>query len=466
MARPFALLSTVIALALAAPFFLYATIPLHDLPNHIARQAILFGGAPGAAAYYEPRWRLVPNLALEGFVCLLHFVMPVGAAVRVFLAAAAVQLFLGTLALRRAVAGADRGLVLAAPLFVLSGPFLFGFASECFATGMALWALALWLGVRGRAVWQIPLALVAALILMAHAFGFAVYALGAVAIAAGEVWRGRASFAAAARDTVHLALPAALFLAIAGGSWSAPEYGSPRDKAEALEWAVGLFDPRFDAGLLAAVGLGLLALASRLTVAPQMRAPLAALAAAFVLLPHKWGDATFIDARVPPVLLLLLAASLNWRDERDPARLWSERAAVSLFALRWIMLVLSWASWQPTYAQIRAALDLLPQGARLIELGVDPEKVSVANEPPLAHVAAYAVAARGALIPTMFADGPHDLLSYRAPYAAFHRAPSAGAAGAYDYFLLIDPARIDLSALPPAAPIAAGSDFVLLRRTR
>ncbi len=99
-------------------------------------------------------------------------------------------------------------------------------------------------------------------------------------------------------------------------------------------------------------------------------------------------------------------------------------------------------------------------------LGVDMATVSVSDRPPLAHVAAYAVAARGALIPSMFAGGPHDLLAYRAPYASLHDAPAAADAGAYDYFLLIHPGRIDRAALPPFAVLARAADFWLVRRVR
>jgi hypothetical protein len=450
-----------ISLLLAAPFFLFPTIPLTDLPNHIARLHILMGEAPGAEAYYAVHWRLLPNLALEGLVFLLHPVMPVGLAVRVFLAIAATQLFLGAVALRHAVAGDERGLVLAAPIFVFCGPLLMGFAGECFSAGMALWALALWLRWRGSAARQTALALVASVILLAHLFGFAVYAVAVATSAAGDVARRRSTFAAALGDTAHLAVPAALLLAAPAGPWTAPQWTPLAAKAATLEWAVGLFDPVLDAGVLAAVLLGLLALAPRVTLAPALRAPVAGLTLAWLALPHKWGDATFIDARLPPVIMLLLASGLSWRRTDEPWRRKFEHAALGLFALRLVALVASWASWQTIYAPIRASFALLPQGARLIELGAGPD-----IDTPLEHAAAYAVARRGALIPTMFAGGPHDLLSYRAPYASLHEAPTLAAAGDFDYFLLIDPARIDAKTLPPFEIIARGADFSLTRKTR
>ena len=92
-------------------------IPLYDLPNHIARQHLLFGDAPrGFESYYEINWRLIPNLALEGAVFLLHHVLSIDLSVRIFLALTVAQLFIGTLALHYALFGRCGRLPLAAAL--------------------------------------------------------------------------------------------------------------------------------------------------------------------------------------------------------------------------------------------------------------------------------------------------------------------------------------------------------------
>lgn len=146
LARSDAALFAALTLVLVAPFFVFETIPLYDLPNHIARQHILFGdGAPGASVYYSAHWRLIPNLAMEGFVFALHPLMSVDVGVRAFLAATAAQLFLGTVALNRALFGDSGRFALAACLSAYNGPFLFGFVNLAFGMGMALWVFALWL---------------------------------------------------------------------------------------------------------------------------------------------------------------------------------------------------------------------------------------------------------------------------------------------------------------------------------
>src|SRR5665213_2814861 len=87
-----------VTLLLVAPFFVLRDILLYDLPNHSARQHILFGdGAPGAAQYYVAQWRLLPNLALDAWVGAFHHLVSVDLAVRLFLAATLTQLFSGTI---------------------------------------------------------------------------------------------------------------------------------------------------------------------------------------------------------------------------------------------------------------------------------------------------------------------------------------------------------------------------------
>jgi hypothetical protein len=451
-----------IAFLLAAPFFLFDWVPLYDLPNHIAQQHILFGdGAPGAATYYAVHWRPIPNLALEGAVFMLHRIMPVDLAVRVFLAVTALQLFLGTIALRRAVFGRGGGLEIAAALFVFNGPLLFGFVNECFGVGMALWAFALWLSLRARHALAPGFALLASLILFAHLFAFAIYALMIASFCVGEVAHRRCGLGTAAAQAAHLALPLALFAMAPGGAWTAPVFDVGRDKIAALGWALGGLDPAVDAAFIAAVLLGLLAVVRRVVVAPSMVAPLVALAVAFLVLPRQLGDATFVDYRIPPVLMLVLSASLAWRAEEETWRRPTDIVIASIFAARLVALMAQWWSWQPEYAQIRAAFELLPQGARLFPLGVGTAIIAASDRPPLGHVAALAVTLRGALIPTLFVGGPHDLLSYRDPWAAH-----VGDPGVYQYFLLIRPERIDQMALPAHETIARGDNFILARAVR
>ena len=340
-----ALLYGAIIVLLVAPFFVFETIPLYDQPNHIARQHLLFGDAPrGFESYYEINWRLIPNLALEGAVFLLHHVLSIDLSVRIFLALTVAQLFIGTLALHYALFGRCGRLPLAAALFAYTGPLLFGFVNFCFGLGWVLWMFALWLRWRERTVSIAVLGLLAAVALLAHLFAFCVYALVVVTcwagIAASRRRRGELApraIATSGRELLHLAVPATLYLATMPHESTAfvPTYAdSWQEKVAALGSLLGFSDPVFDWLCLSALAAGAIVIAPRVNIAPQMRWPLAGLTIAFLALPHRLGQRTFVDYRVPLCIMLFLIGSTAWRHPADP---WRDRVAVlacSLLALR------------------------------------------------------------------------------------------------------------------------------------
>jgi hypothetical protein len=476
--RADALLYGAVLLVLVAPFFVFDTIPLYDLPNHIARQHLLFGkAAPGLESYYEARWRLIPNLALEGTVFLLHHVLSIDLCIRIFLALTVGQLFLGTLALHYALFGRCGRLPLAAAIFAYTGPLLFGFVNFCFALGWVLWMFALWLRWRERTV-SIPiLALLAAIALLAHLIAFCIYALLVVTCWAGVAASRRRhgglsprALVVSGRELLHLTAPAALYLTAMPheGAAFVPFYADGwQEKVAALGSLLDFSDPIFDGLCLFAVAAGAILIAPRIDIAPQMRWPLACLTIAFLALPHRLGQATFVDYRIPLCIMLLLIGSTAWRDPADP---WRDRITVlacGLLALRLGFLYPQWAAWQPDYAEYRTAFALLPPGAKLLPLEAEPGRISLYDHPPLGHVAAMAVTQRDALIPTLFADSDHQILSYKPAFAALSTStPTVKDAGSYDFVLVIHPERFDPGLLPPVRMVARGRTFILGRLLR
>jgi hypothetical protein len=459
----------VVTVLLVAPFFVFPDLPLYGLPDHIARQHILFGdGAPGAAQYYEAYWRLVPNLAMEGFVFLFHRLIGIEGAVRLFLACTAAQLFWGALAVSLALHGKISRLGVLAALFVYNGPFLFGFVNLSFGLGMALWAFALWMIWRQR-VWALPVfAALASLILVAHLFAFAVYALLILTYEAAFLLkarrRKRKTLSPALLPLLHLLVPLAIYFGLMPREVAADEfyYTSALLKFSELRSAVGFYNPSFDALSLLALLLGSVAMIHRIALDRDVVLPLAALILVYFLLPHQFGDSTFVDYRIPAAAALLLAAAIDWRQGAAPRRRTVEAFILALFLLRWGVTMAQWQSWQADYAEYRAAFAQLPEGAKLLPLSADADVIDPEEHPPLAHMAALAVTLRGALIPSLFAELDNQILVYREPYRALAtQYPSAALAPQFDYVLLIRPDGI--SDPPPYDEIARGRSFVLGR---
>ncbi|MCX6910150.1 MAG: hypothetical protein NTY01_19195 [Verrucomicrobia bacterium] len=467
--RSDAALFGVVTALLIAPVLVFRDAPLYDLPNHLARLEVMFGGgAPGASQYYTAEWRLIPNLAIEGWVAVFRHVVPVAWAARIFLAATVVLMFWGAVALNRALFGRKSCFALVAALFAYNGPFLFGFVNLCFGLGLALLAVAAWMKWRER-LWALPVfAALSCLILLAHLFAFAVYALVLAAFELGQLRHGLRHLRRDLVALLHLLIPAALYVlcmprGIVVGDIS---YASWPHKLAELSGVIGFSNPVFDMLSLLALFLWLALGWRRIRLARGMALPLAALAFAFVLLPHGWGSATFVDYRVPATLALFLAASLAGRESegrRNPGGI----VVFAFFLFRLSVMGWQWQSWQADFAEYRAAFVLLPQGAKLLPLSRDPSAVNLNEHPPLGHIAGLAVSERGALIPDLFAGLPHELLAYRPAYAGIAtEMPSAALAPAFDYVLLIRPEQIPAAAIPPYEELARGRTFVLGKLTK
>jgi hypothetical protein len=411
---------------------------------------------------------------MEGMVFLLHQVVSIDLSVRIFLALTVAQLFLGTLALHYALFGRAGRLPLVAALFAYTGPLLFGFVNFCFGLGLALWVLALWLRWRERASAIGILALLTSLVLLAHLLAFCVYALVVAScwarVAATRLRAGAPApplILASLRALAHLVAPATLYLAMPHESFVPTGLDGLAEKITALSSLLGYSHPIFDGLYLFAIVAAAILIAPRLTIADELHWPLVCLAIAFLVLPHRLGEATFVDFRLPLCTMLILIAATAWRDPADPWRPRVAATACGLLVLRLSLLYPQWASWQADYAEIEAAFELLPPGARLLPLEAEPGIINLYDHPPLGHVAAFAVTERGALIPTLFAGGDHQLVTYRGDFSALSTAaPTIRDAGNYEYMLLIRPERFDRNLLPPHSEIARGRSFALARLLR
>ncbi len=458
-----------LALILVAPIFLFRTLPLVDLPIHLARQHILFGGQ---SPFYDIHWRLVPNLALEAGVFLLHHVMTIDLAVRCVVAGTIIQLFFGVVALNQSLFGAGARLTApAAVLFIYSGPLLFGFVNFCFGLGMAFWVVALWLRWRNRIWGTVPLSILASLILCSHLFAFAIYmvVIGACQLQAIRHQPLMNWLRSSALSLAHLAPPLAIYLMLMPSQMGMTGYfyGGWRQRLAEIAAANGLFNPIFDQACLLAVGIAVILLARSLRFASAMILPVIALGIAFLVLPDQIRDATFVAFRMPAVVALLLVASVDWRPGSGRQRRLGTRLVFGLAALQITVLYVQWHGWQEPYDAYRAAFARLPENATLLPLRPDANQFSPTEHPPIDNIAALAAADRGAFVPIVFADLPPQLLVTRPPWRHMRNDVAAPPnITDFDYVLVIHPEDFAAGQLPHFELVAGGTGFVLGRLIR
>ena len=175
-------------------------------------------------------------------------------------------------------------------------------------------------------------------------------------------------------------------------------------------------------------------------------------AAAYVLLPNQIFSGSGADHRVPVALFLLLIAA-TWPSAPLPRRaaLAIGIAAAAVFAARMTVIEAVWLKADTVYAADIAAIDSLPQSAKLA-VAFPPREVNAGGIPQL-HVATLAAARRAAFVPTVFANAAQQPLALRPPYDALAVATSP--AQLWSAFV-----ERDAAAQAQAAPVLRNYGFI------
>jgi len=424
-------------LGLAAAYFLlvgltlspllWTRIPaLVDYPNHLARMWILVHGSdiPALAANYVAHWRLLPDLAMDLVVPPLAHLIGVELAGRTFIALTMLLLVAGTAALHRVLHGRIGLWPLASLLFVYNAALYWGFLNCLFGMGIGLLLFAAWIATRSwsNAV-RLPLfALAASVLFCLHLFAFGFYGLLIASYEIGAIWRARrfsvAGFAALCRAALQFAPGLLLWWASLGnGGPSLTLYGSLPLKAYAAlaPTTFGSVPLPFDRLLfIFGAAFWLAARIGRsLTVAPEMKFPLAATLGAAILMPHWLNGSAFADIRLPAILPFLLIAAT--RLEAPKRRLIAPFAALAVvfLALRVWTVSETWRDYDAQFAEFRAAAQTIAPGSRLLVVAAPlpqsetslaglPRAFATRQDNNFNHMATLAIIDRSVFIPYLF----------------------------------------------------------------
>jgi hypothetical protein len=409
------------------PIFSTVLPPLVDYPNHLARLHLI---AEGGNAFYAIRWAPLPDLAADLIVPALARAMPLPAAGKLFLVLSFALIAGGALWLNRLIARRWRLWPLLVFVLLYNRIFLWGFINYLFGIGLAICGLALWLALEEQPAWQrvAASALVALACFFSHIAAFGVYALGLAGLELlpllGLLQAGRLGAAGRrlALAAPQFLLPGILFVGFQpAGSGGPITYGQFWRKADLLFSIFDNYSRPFDAGCFALfVALfARLAWTRRLHLAPRVGAALVVLFAAYLALPSQVLSGSGVDRRLPVVLFALLVAGTAPVLPRRAAPLIAA-AIAAVFAARMAVIEVVWLRADRVYGADIAALDGLPEGARLA-VAYPPRDVSAGNIPQF-HVAPLAVVRREAFVPTVFAYPTQQPLTLRAPFARLAEA--------------------------------------------
>jgi hypothetical protein len=427
-AWPIAAAFLILLVIVSVPVFSTVLPPLVDYPNHLARMHLL---VEGGNQFYAVRWAPLPDLAEDLIVPALAHLVPLDIAGKLFLVMIFALIAGGTLCLNRVAAGRWHWWGLLGFLLLYDRILLWGFLNYLFGLGVAICGLALWLSLEERPMLRAATSCVVALLcFFSHIAALGVYALAIIGVElapglslmrAQRFWELTQRIAIAAAQFV---LPAILFLFFQPASEGGPVgFTHIWRKADLLFSVFDNYSRPFDIACFAlfVVLLGGLAWRGQLKIAPRLGAALAVLAVAYLLLPSQMLSGSGVDRRLPvAIFLLLVGASTPALPRRASVAIGAAIAAI--FLLRMVAIERVWLEADRVYRADIAAIDLLPEHAKLA-VAFPPRDIHADAVPEL-HVAPLAAARREAFVPTVFAYASQQPLALRPPYDALAGATS------------------------------------------
>ncbi len=390
---------------LAALPVLVATYPqMSDYPSHLARYHVMLDGgrSPFLSLYYAFEWRWSGNLGADLLVRPLAALFGLEAAGRIMAGGIPVLIALGILSvewvLRRRI-GIGSYLAFA---FIWSPAMLLGFLNFGLSLAMALFAFALWVRLESwRWRWALFLP-IGVLVWLCHVSGWGILGL----MVLGYEWSQRPAFAALSAPS-PLALPF-IPLLLGGGTDGGITYGKFPMIYKQATWTRAMRDQDIHLDITSLIIIGLvisLAFARRRVDGRLGWGAVLVLLGALVMPRHIAGG-DYADYRMIGAGLLIACLAIDWRVPR-----WALLLAPALFLVRLGVTSQTWYENSQATTRILAALDHVPQGARIASAVYVPYDRWDFNT--FEHIGSWALVRRDALVNSNFALPTVHMLKLR-----------------------------------------------------
>jgi hypothetical protein len=432
--RQIAGLFVVLAAITTIPVILYPWPPLADYINHLSRMHIIatIGSDPDLSKFYDVNWQIIPNLMMDMIVPPLQRLMSVYAAGQLYTIASFMLIIAGTLALNRQLFGRWSVLPLIAFPLLYNNVFLVGTMNYIFGMGLALWAMAAWVGLREHnPVIRLTVSLLFVLALFfCHLFAVGVYGLGLAAFETSrliEQYRSRGTRTSSAKlwplvDFVATGLP---FLPVLPLLMMSPTWGlrasfvwELNGKLDGLLYVVEVYS-HFAALLLTAIvafaaGFGLRHRALQFHSAGW--ALLIVGAITYLAMPRIIFETYMADQRLPISLAFMVIACAHLNLGHDYVRRGFATVLVLLLAIRVFEVQSVWADASKTIVAFRDSVRQIERGSKVLVAYADPDAGDDTRDLVLVHAACSAIIERSALVTTAFTVKGKQILEVREPY--------------------------------------------------
>lgn len=362
--------------------------PLVDLPGHMARYRVqeMYGQVPWLSEWYKFEWQLIGNLGVDLLIVPLQPIFGLELSVKLIVLTIPPLTTLGLLWIAREVHGRIPATALFALPLAYCYPFHFGFVNFALSMALALNAFALWLRLarlgklRLRSIVFLPIGLV---IWVTHTFGWGtlgVLAFSAELIRQHDKHRDTKSFVEgwvlpwfrAGVQCLVLAPPALLMLAWRTGGHVTGQTADWFNWRAKMMWVTMVLRDRWQLFDIASMGVLYLILFKgvrdpNIEYSRNLGLSALFLLAVFLLLPRIVFGSAYADMRLVPYMLAIALIALRPKPGlsiRGASAL--ALAGLAFFGVRTGATTVSYALYDASYDHELAALEKLPQGARLV----------------------------------------------------------------------------------------------------
>lgn len=387
-------LGLVLAVLACLPVLVAKYPQMVDYPAHLARYHVMLehGSSAWLQRYYAFEWKWTGNLGADLLIQPLAAAFGLEFAGRIVAGLVPLLTALGILTaewtLRRRI-GVGSMLALC---FIWSPAMLLGFLNFGLAQAAALFAFAGWVRLEGKTWRPLVFMPVGLAVWALHVSGWGM--LGIMVF--GYEWHRKKSLSAfIAPWPLFLPFAALLF---GGGTKGLPSYGP---SVWVFKWAIWKQSMRdvlqtLDYASVAGIGLVLAASLAWRRIDGRLGWAMIIMLLGSIAMPRHIFGGDFADARLIYSGLLVGCLALTWQAPR-----WLLWLAPALFLVRLGYTTNDWRKESAETERLLAAVDHLPQGARVANLVVTPLRVWGFNSQE--HIGGYAVVRKDVLINAHFA---------------------------------------------------------------
>lgn len=436
-AWPWLATAVVLAIVLLAPLLVIDVPPLADYPNHLARFFILaHPDDPVLSKIYAPHWTILPNLGMDVIGAGLLRITDTHTGGRILLALSLLAPVGGAVVYHRVAFGCRSYWPLASGLVAYNAAFFMGFMNFLFSLGLALIGAAAWVALRrqNRSGWKTLAGAIAAVAtFFIHIFGLAFLFLLIGAEEASGLRRRWSSGTVTACDFMKAAIPILIALAPALVLYRLSPFSDTATSLGAWHAIVKLMRPfspftipNVELTIVTAVAVivALVAMRRHLAFAPGLRLAIAVLAIVYIAAPLRIKGGSYVDLRAAVMVALLLFAGVQPRIARREAMMFGI-AVAALILVRSASVAATWIDSRDDLADLRAAIDGVEPGARVLLATGSSGKRTMA--PPARrtlpgigrltnHLPALLPVERRAFWPLLFADPAQQPVTILPPF--------------------------------------------------